>query len=99
MEIEAVNNVINHEAEWDGFRGSLNLETFHVLNTNAVHFGAGPIPKWSELEPHVARARAEAKCAFQVTRNLQKSKAANVATPKSVSPSQAARAWDVSPKP
>ena len=58
-EIEAVNIVIKHQVERAGFRGSLNLRSDRVLNTKAVHLSECSTPKWSELEPHVARARAE----------------------------------------
>ena len=63
-EIEAVNNVIKHQVERAGFRGSLNLISDRVLNTKAVHFGESSTPKWSELEPHVAGARAEARTSY-----------------------------------
>ena len=53
-----VNNVIKHQVERAGFRGSLNLTSDLVLNTKAVHLGECSTPQWSELEPHVARARA-----------------------------------------
>ena len=55
-----VNNVIKHQVERAGFRGSLNLTSDLVLNTKAVHLGEGSTPQRSELETHVARARADA---------------------------------------
>ena len=55
-EIEAVNNVIKHQVERAGFRGSLNLVSDRVLNTKAVHLGESSTPEWSELEPHVSHA-------------------------------------------
>ena len=59
-EIEAVNSVIQHQVERAGVRGSLNLLSDQLPNSRAIHLGEGSTPKWSELQPHVARARAEA---------------------------------------
>ena len=63
-EVEAVNYVIKHQTERAGFRGSLSFTPDRVLNAEAAHLGEGSTPKWSELEPHVARARAEATIGF-----------------------------------
>ena len=76
-EIEAVNNFIKHQVERASFRGSLNPISDRMLNTKAVHFGESSSPKWSELEPHVAGARAEAMHVFPITRKTVKSRAAS----------------------
>ena len=106
-EIVAVNDVIKHQVERAGFRGSLNL----------ISLGESSTPKWSEFEPHVARARADAMHWFPCHEGVCKSRAASHQSrtlpmcaqcpPCKMQPSprpntsalRAARAYDVSPNP